>query len=69
MLFFVYYIFGLHFPQAIIRVTDFFIHTIEFQMSKLPYKGDHGINLIKSIKISTKKSLPEKHDVKTLELF
>ena len=26
-------------------------------------KGDHGINLIKSIKTSTKKTLPEKHDV------
>ena len=30
---------------------------------KLPYKGNHGINLIKSIKTSGKKILPEKHDV------
>ena len=35
-------------------------------MLKLPYKGDHVINLIKSIKISTKKSLPEKHDVRII---
>ena len=33
---------------------------------KLPYKGDHGTNLIKSIKISTKKSLPENHDVRII---
>ena len=33
---------------------------------KLPYKGDHGINLIKSIKTSTKKSLPEKHDLRII---
>ena len=26
-------------------------------------KGDHGINLIKSIKTSTKKTLPEKHEI------
>ena len=38
------------------------VHTL-----KLPYKGDHGINLIKSIKTSTKKSLPEKHDVGLFE--
>ena len=30
LLFFLYHIFGLHFPEAIIRVTDFFIHTILF---------------------------------------
>ena len=30
---------------------------------KLPYKGAHGTNLI-SIKASTKKSLPENHDVR-----
>ena len=33
---------------------------------KLPYKGDHGIKLIKSIKTSTKKSLPEKHDLRII---
>ena len=41
------------------RLSDKIVHTL-----KLPYKGDHGINLIKSIKTSTKKSLPEKHDVR-----
>ena len=33
---------------------------------KLLYKGDHGINLINSIKTSTKKSLPDKHDVRII---
>ena len=33
---------------------------------RLPYKGDHCINLIKSIKTSTKKSLPDKHDVRII---
>ena len=40
------------------RLSDKIVHTL-----KLPYKGDNGINLIKSIKTSTKKSLPEKHNV------
>ena len=30
----------------------------------LPYQGDHDTNSIKSIKSSTKKSLPENHDVR-----
>ena len=34
------------------------VHTL-----KLPHEGDHGINLIKSIKTSTKTSLPEKHNI------
>ena len=33
------------------RLSDKTVHTL-----KLPYKGDHGINLIKSIQTSTKKS-------------
>ena len=33
---------------------------------KLPSKGDYGINLIKSTKSSTKKSLLEKHDVRNI---
>ena len=43
------------------RLSDKILHTL-----KLPYKGDHGINLIKSIKTSTKKSLPDKHDVRII---
>ena len=43
------------------RLTDKIVHTL-----KLPYKGDHGINLIKSIKTSTKKSLPEKYDLRII---
>ena len=43
------------------RSSDKIVHTL-----KLPYKGDHGINLIKSIKTSTKKPLPEKHDVRII---
>ena len=30
----------------------------------LPYQGDHDTNSIKSINSSTKKSLPENHDVR-----
>ena len=41
------------------RLSDTIVHTL-----KLPYKGDHGINLIKSIQTSTKKSLREKYDVR-----
>ena len=33
---------------------------------KIPYKSDHGINLIKSIKTSTEKSLPEIHDFRII---
>ena len=33
----------------------------------LPYQGDHDTNSIKSIKSSTKKSLPENHDVRIIE--
>ena len=43
------------------RLSDKIVHTL-----KLPYKGDNGINFMKSIKTSTKKSLPEKHDVRIL---
>ena len=41
------------------NLSDKIVHTL-----KLPYKGDHGTNLIKSLKASTKKSLPENHDVR-----
>ena len=30
LLIFLHYIFGFYFPEAIIRVRDFFIHTIKF---------------------------------------
>ena len=43
------------------RLSRKIVHTL-----KLPCKGDHSINLIKSIKASTKKSLPEKHDVRII---
>ena len=43
------------------RLSDKIVHTL-----KLPCKGDHSINLIKSIKTSTKKSLPEKHNVRII---
>ena len=33
---------------------------------KLPCQGDHGTNLIKSIKASIKKSLPENHDARII---
>ena len=33
---------------------------------KLPYKGSPGTNVIKSIKTSTMKLLPEKHDVRII---
>ena len=42
-------------------LSDTIVHTL-----KLPYKGDHSINLIKSIKTSTKKSLPKKYDVRII---
>ena len=37
------------------------VHTL-----KQPYKGDHGIDLRKSIKTSTKKIIPEKYDVRII---
>ena len=43
------------------RLSDEIVHTL-----KLPYKGDHGINLIKLIKTSTKKALPEKHGTRII---
>ena len=43
------------------RLSDKIVHTLE-----LPCKGDHSINLIKSIKTSTKKSLSDKHDVRVI---
>ena len=33
---------------------------------KLPLKGDCGINVIKSLRVSTKKTLREKHNVKVI---
>ena len=42
-------------------LSDKIVHTL-----KLPYKGDHGTNLIKSRKASTKKSLPENYDVRII---
>ena len=44
-----------HNDKNLSRLSDKIIHTL-----KLPYNGDHGINLIKWIKKSTKKSFPEK---------
>ena len=41
------------------RLSDEIVQTL-----KLTYKGEHDIDLIKAIKTSTKKSLPEKQDVK-----
>ena len=43
------------------RLSDKIVRTL-----KLPYKGDHGINLIKSIKTSAKKSLPQKNGVRII---
>ena len=43
------------------RISDKIVHTL-----KLPYKGYHGINLIKSIETSTKKSLSDKHGVRII---
>ena len=33
---------------------------------KLPYKGNHDIDLLKSVKTSTKKTLHEKHVVRII---
>ena len=43
------------------RLSDKIVHTL-----KLPYGGDHGVNLIKSVKTATKKLLPDKHDVRII---
>ena len=43
------------------NLSDKIVHTL-----KLPYKGDHSTNVTKSIKTSIKKSLPKKHDVRTI---
>ena len=50
-----------HHDTNLNRLSDKIVHTL-----KLPYNGDHGISLIKSIKTSTKKSLPEKHGVRII---
>ena len=43
------------------RLSDKIVHAL-----KLPFKGNHGINSIKSIKTSTKKSSPEKRDIRII---
>ena len=50
-----------HNDPNINRLSDKIVHIL-----KLPYKGDHGFNLIKSIKTSAKRTLPEKHDVRII---
>ena len=45
----------------IINLSDEAVHT-----KKLQYKGDHGINFIKSIKTSTKKTSPDDDDVRSI---
>ena len=47
--------------RTTIRLSDKIVHTV-----KLPCKGDHGIDLIKSIVTSTKKLFPQKHDVRII---
>ena len=43
------------------NLSDKIEHTL-----KLPYQGDYGTNLIKSIKASINKSLPENHDARII---
>ena len=43
------------------NLSDKIVHTL-----KLPYKDNHSTNLIKSLKASIKKSLPENHDVRVI---
>ena len=43
------------------NLPDKLVHTL-----KVPYKDDHLANSIKSIKTSTKESLPEKHGVRII---
>ena len=45
-----------HIERCLTEINDF----------KPPYKGNHGISLIRSIKTSAKKTLREKHDVKII---
>ena len=42
------------------------IYLIKLYTLKLTYEGDHNINLMKSIKTSTKKKLPAKHDLRII---
>ena len=42
------------------------IYLIKLFTLNLPYKGNHDINLIKSIKTSGKKTLPEKYDIRII---
>ena len=44
-----------------IDLFDKIVHTLN-----LPYKSNHDINLIKSIKTSGKKTLPEKYDIRII---
>ena len=46
------------------NLSDKIIYTL-----KLAYKGNHGINVIKSIKTSAKNTFPEKHDVRIIIFF
>ena len=45
-----------HTERCLSEINDF----------KPSYKGNHGISLIRSIKASAKKTLPEKHDVRIM---
>ena len=45
-----------HIERCLTEINDF----------KPPYKGNHGISLIRSIKTSAKKTLPEKHDFRIM---
>ena len=45
-----------HIERCLTEINDF----------KPPYKGNHGISLIRSIKTSAKKTLPQKHDVRIM---
>ena len=48
--------------MSINNLSDKIVHTL-----KLPFKNDHGTNLIKSIEASTKNSLSENHDVRIIQ--
>ena len=50
-----------HNDKNLNRLSDKIVQTL-----KLPYKGNHSINLMNSINTSTKKSLPEKHDLRII---
>ena len=47
--------------MSINNLSDKIVHTL-----KLPFKNDHGTNLIKSIEASTKNSLSENRDVRII---